>query len=234
MMPTPLETPRSQQPPPHSRRAVAIIPARGGSKGLPRKNILSLGGIPLIAWTIRAAKSARLIDRVIVSTDDAEIAAVAKEWGAEVPFMRPAAISGDRARLGDVTAHALKKLAEEGDHPDVAATLYPTHPFRPAGLIDRLVQKNMEGYGVVVPVARIDAGAGTYISGNNFLGAAEEPVYRQYGLYDGICVSFTGAGVWYEEIQNPIHLMDIDTKADLALANAIVEEKLFALPEGGR
>ena len=73
---------------------LALIPARGGSKGIPRKNIRSFAGYPLIAWSIAAAKQSRLVTRVIVSTDDEEIAEVAREWGAETPFFRPAELAG--------------------------------------------------------------------------------------------------------------------------------------------
>lgn len=218
-------------PDPAAARAVAIIPARGGSKGLPRKNIRTLGGVPLIAWSIMAARRARRIQRVIVSTDDDAIAAVAREWGAEAPFMRPAELSGDTARLGPVTRHAVDALGREGDRFDVAATLYPTHPFRPDGLVDHLVERNLAGYAVVVPVTRIPARQGTYLCGNAFLPGEEAPVFRQYGLYDGTCLSFTGSGVWYEEMTNPVHLVDIDTKDDLALAEAALDAGLFRWPE---
>ncbi|NJB67952.1 CMP-N-acetylneuraminic acid synthetase [Desulfobaculum xiamenense] len=211
-------------------RAVAIIPARGGSKGLPHKNVRLLGGRPLIAWTIAAALRSRRISRVIVSTDDPDIAAVAREWGAETPFLRPAELSGDTARLGAVTRHALAELARQGEHPDVAATLYPTHPFRPKGLVDRLVERNMAGYAVVVPVRRINCGPCAHVAAGRFLPAAEQPVYRQYGLYDGTCVSFEGRGVWYEILDDPVHCTDIDTADDLRLAEAILDAGLFAWP----
>ena len=76
-------------------KVLAIIPARGGSKGIPRKNIKNFAGAPLLAWSIQAAKDANTITRVIVSTDDEEIAQIAREWGAEVPFLRPAELAED-------------------------------------------------------------------------------------------------------------------------------------------
>lgn len=113
-------------------KILAVIPARGGSKGIPRKNLALLGGRPLIAWTIAAAKAAHGLDRVIVSTDDAEIAAVAVEYGAEVPFLRPTEFSNDYASAHDVIKHALDVLAVRSTPYDAVAYLQPTSPFRTA------------------------------------------------------------------------------------------------------
>src|SRR5512134_3427196 len=99
---------------------LALIPARGGSKGIPRKNIRSFAGYPLIAWSIAAGLQAKSISRVIVSTDDEEIAAVAREYGAETPFLRPAELAQDRTTDFPVFEHALKWLEEiEGYKPDI-------------------------------------------------------------------------------------------------------------------
>ena len=120
---------------------LAIVPARGGSKGLPRKNLLPLAGKPLICWTIEQARAAASLDRVIVSTDDAEIAAVAREAGAAVPFMRPAELAGDDTPDLPVLAHALAWLSEhEGLDPDVVVWLRPTSPLRTASDIDATVE----------------------------------------------------------------------------------------------
>ena len=99
---------------------LALIPARGGSKGIPRKNIRSFAGYPLIAWSIAAAQQASCVTRVIVSTDDQEIAAVAREHGAETPFLRPAEFAQDQTTDLPVFEHALQWLEEkEGYQPDV-------------------------------------------------------------------------------------------------------------------
>ncbi|WP_368166436.1 pseudaminic acid cytidylyltransferase [Aeromonas sp. R4-1] len=108
---------------------IAIIPARGGSKRIPRKNIKLFHGKPMIAWSILAAKQAGCFDRIIVSTDDAEIAAVAQEYGAEVPFIRPAEIANDYATTGDVISHAISWLIEQGQSPEQVCCLYATAPF---------------------------------------------------------------------------------------------------------
>ena len=111
---------------------LAIITARGGSKGLPRKNVLPLGGSPLIAWTVRAALNARCIARVVVSTDDDEIAAAARAAGAEVPFRRPAGLASDTASSVDVMVHALDELSGF----ERAVLLQPTSPFRTCSDLD--------------------------------------------------------------------------------------------------
>jgi CMP-N-acetylneuraminic acid synthetase len=109
-------------------QAVAIIHARGGSKRLPRKNVRLLGGKPLLAYPIELCKAAPFIDRIIVSTDDDEIMAVARQFGAEIPFRRPPDISEDvPSEL--VTQHALRFLREQGHLPDFAVTLTPATPF---------------------------------------------------------------------------------------------------------
>ena len=118
------------------RRVLALIPARGGSKGLPGKNVAPLGGRPLIAWTVAAARGSAFVDEVVVTTDDDAIAQAAVAAGARVPFRRPAALAADEARMGDVVAHALEALAA-GDAPyGWLLLLQPTSPLRTATHID--------------------------------------------------------------------------------------------------
>ena len=120
---------------------LAIIPARGGSKGLPGKNIRPLAGVPMIGHTIRAAQEARAVDRVLVSTDDEEIASVAREFGAEVPFLRPPELSGDKASGVDVCLHALSYAQSEMScQPRLVVLLQPTSPMRNAEDIDAAIQ----------------------------------------------------------------------------------------------
>ncbi len=112
---------------------VGLITARGGSKSIPRKNVQPLGGKPLIAWTIEAALHSPALDRVIVSTDDHEIAQISRDWGAEVPFLRPAALAQDDSDHVSVVMHAIQWLAENLDiHPEYVMLLQPTSPFRSA------------------------------------------------------------------------------------------------------
>jgi CMP-N-acetylneuraminic acid synthetase len=110
-------------------KALAIIPARGGSKGIPRKNIINIAGKPLIAWTIEAAKGCSAIERVVVSSDDDEILAVAKEWGAET-LKRPEELATDTAGAKPVLAHAVGEFAKEGSLPCFVVYLQPTSPLR--------------------------------------------------------------------------------------------------------
>jgi len=108
---------------------IAIIPARGGSKRIPRKNIKDFCGQPMIAYAIEAAKASKLFDHIIVSTDDEEIAEVAKQWGAEVPFMRPAELSNDYTATVPVIAHGVQVCRELGWNPDNVCCIYPGVPF---------------------------------------------------------------------------------------------------------
>jgi N-acylneuraminate cytidylyltransferase len=108
---------------------VAIIPARGGSKRIPRKNIKHFFGKPMIAWSIEAAKQAGIFDRIIVSTDDDEIAGIAKEWGAEVPFIRPDELSEDHTATIPVIAHGINWLLEQGEELEAVCCIYATAPF---------------------------------------------------------------------------------------------------------
>lgn len=124
---------------------IGLITARGGSRGVPRKNVLPVGGRPLIAWTIAAARESRMLGRVIVSTDDAEIARVAREWQAEVPFMRPAELAQDASPHVHAVGHALAWLEkEEGCRPDYVLLLQPTSPLRTTEDIDNAIQMAIE------------------------------------------------------------------------------------------
>jgi pseudaminic acid cytidylyltransferase len=108
---------------------LAVIPARGGSKRIPRKNIRSFCGKPIIAWSIEVARASGLFDRVIVSTDAPEIAEVAKAYGAEVPFVRPAELSDDHAGTSPVVVHAVEWARSQGLMPEFVCCVYPTAPF---------------------------------------------------------------------------------------------------------
>ena len=119
---------------------LALIPARGGSKGVPRKNVRLLAGKPLIAWTIEAARQASGVDRIVVSTDDEEIACVAREFGAEIPFMRPDALAQDNTPGMDVVFHALDNLPA---HDDILL-LQPTSPLRTAEDIEAIIRLRTE------------------------------------------------------------------------------------------
>lgn len=109
--------------------SVCVIPARGGSKRIPRKNIKEFCGKPMIAWAIEAARRSEVFDTIVVSTDDDEVAAVAERCGAEVPFRRPAALADDRSGLNAVLRHAIGWLAEHRARPEFLACVYATAPL---------------------------------------------------------------------------------------------------------
>jgi CMP-N-acetylneuraminic acid synthetase len=124
---------------------LALIPARGGSKSIPRKNILPLAGFPLIAYSIRAGLAAETVRRVIVSTDDEQIAAVARQFGAETPFLRPPELAQDHTTDLPVFQHALRWLEEnQGYRPAIVVQLRPTSPFRRVAHIDQAVYRLLE------------------------------------------------------------------------------------------
>ncbi|MBX5437765.1 MAG: acylneuraminate cytidylyltransferase family protein [Alicyclobacillaceae bacterium] len=115
---------------------LAVIPARGGSKGVPRKNLREVAGKPLLAWTIEAGRASRYIDRLVLSSEDPEIIDVAKRWGCEVPFVRPEALARDETSAMDTVLHALNEI--EGF--DYVVLLQPTSPLRLAEDIDRCLE----------------------------------------------------------------------------------------------
>jgi CMP-N,N'-diacetyllegionaminic acid synthase len=123
-------------------RILAVIPARGGSKGIPKKNIKKLAGKPLICWTIESALKSKMIDKLIVSTDDKNIARISKKACAEIPFMRPDELSGDKTPTLPVLIHAYKHFKEElKDHYDYIILLEPTSPGRQTFHIDEALKK---------------------------------------------------------------------------------------------
>jgi N-acylneuraminate cytidylyltransferase len=123
------------------QEVLAVIPARGGSKGIPRKNIKDFAGFPLIAYSIAAAKQSSLVTRVIVSTDDEEIAEIARQWGAETPFLRPEEFARDNTLDLPVMQHCLAWLKENEDYqPDMVVWLRPTSPIRPTHCVDDAIR----------------------------------------------------------------------------------------------
>jgi CMP-N,N'-diacetyllegionaminic acid synthase len=210
---------------------LAFIPARGSSKGLPRKNCRLLAGKPLLAWSVEAALKARLITRVIVSTEDEELAAIARAHGAEVPFLRPGDMARDDSLIGDALQYTLKRLKdEEGYTPECVLELYPTHPFRTSALLDFLALKLLEGCNEVVTMRELDCGLRNLVvqdaqGGLSLLGdRADAPdseaegcgrLYRRYGQCYG----------W--RLTNPIELVDIDYLADFLLAEQIIAQNLY-------
>ncbi len=142
------------------RKVLAIIPARGGSKGLAGKNIRPICGKPLIAWSIEKAKKSRYLDVIMVTTDSEEIAEIAGSYGAHVPFMRPTELATDKASTYDVIQHALAFLEEnEASTFDLVVLLEPTSPLREDEDIDRMLEKLVacyEEFDSIVSVGEVD------------------------------------------------------------------------------
>ena len=122
-------------------KVVAIIPARGGSKRIPNKNIKLFAGQPIISYSIREAQETELFDRVIVSTDSLEIAAIARGYGAEAPFLRPAKLANDFVGTSEVVCHAIDWLTQEGMRPEVICCIYATAPFIQASYLKQGYEK---------------------------------------------------------------------------------------------
>ena len=190
---------------------VAVIPARGSSKGLLRKNVRPLAGKPLIAWTIEVARRCPQLDRVIVSTEDQEIAEVARQYGAEVPFQRPEALASDETSGVEVVLHATQWLeAHEGYAPEYVMLLQPTSPFRLRSDIDDAVKLAIEEQHP--SVASREAGSDVP-NGAVYVGAT-------HWLRDG--------GNW-DDMHEPTVMptwrsLDIDTEEDFELAERHIED----------
>jgi N-acylneuraminate cytidylyltransferase len=239
---------------------LALIPARGGSKGIPRKNIRNFAGYPLIAWSIAAAKQASCVTRLMVSTDDQEIAAVAREYGAETPFLRPAELAQDQTTDLPVFEHALDWLERNETYkPEVVIQLRPTSPIRPRDCVDNAVKILMEHADAdcvrgVVPAGQNPhkmwrfAGEGQPMKPLLLVEGISEPfnaprqilppVYWQTGHIDAIRVStimqkksLTG-DVIYPLVIDPRYTVDIDHLSDWAKYEALVTSGLEMVTPG--
>lgn len=154
-----------------TREILALIPARGGSKGIPGKNLIPIAGLPLIAHTIAQGAQSSLITRVIVSTDDEAIARAARQYGADVPFMRPAEFAQDLSPDLEAFDHALRWLAENEDyHPELVVHLRATGPVRRVALIDEAIQ-------LLLDHAEADC--------LRSVGAPEQTPYKMWRMEDG-------------------------------------------------
>jgi YrbI family 3-deoxy-D-manno-octulosonate 8-phosphate phosphatase len=239
---------------------LALIPARGGSKGIPRKNIRLFAGYPLIAWSIAAAKQSFSVRRIIVSTDDPEIAAVAREYGAEAPFLRPAELAQDNSLDLPLFEHALQWLEEnEGYKPDILIQLRPTSPIRPNDCVDNAVKIlrvhpdadcvrgvvpagqnphkmwRFAGEGQPMkPLLEVEGIAEPYNAPRQVL----PPVYWQTGHIDAIRAatikqkrSLTG-DVIYPLVIDPRYTVDIDNLSDWARYEALAMSGLAMVTPG--
>lgn len=226
---------------------LAIIPARGGSKRLPRKNILELSGRPLIAWTVEAAVKCPHLDEVMVTTDDKEIAEVAKKYGANVPFVRPGELASDTAASFDVAKHAIDFYQERrGKAFDYTVLLQPTSPLRKARHIMEAIELMLEKKAdAVISVCEVDhppLWANTLPEDRSMANFLKEEVkgkrsqdFAAYYRLNGaiyICKTsrlikektfFPGDSIYAYEM--PIEdSIDIDTEIDLLVARSILQK----------
>lgn len=147
---------------------IAIIPARGGSKGLPGKNVKELMGKPLIAYSIEAALASKYVEQVIVTTDSQEIADIAIKYGAQIPFMRPAELAGDTSSAVDVYLHATEFMKEKGFNVDEFIVLLPTAPMRTNGHIDEAVELfKKSGAKTLISVKKAETPVTWYLNRND-------------------------------------------------------------------
>ncbi|WP_041771430.1 pseudaminic acid cytidylyltransferase [Psychromonas sp. CNPT3] len=222
---------------------VAIIPARGGSKRIPRKNIKMFHGKPIIAYSIEAALKANCFERVIVSTDDKEVAQIALAYGAEVPFMRPAEIADDHATTMDVLQHAIKSLQDQGSTPTHICCIYATAPFISSVNLERaftlLKQKQCNYVYSATPFCfpiqraiRINSeGESSMFNPENANTRSQdlEPAYHDAGqFYWGLFDAFIQAKNIFSDHAfifklAPEEVQDIDTFADWSYAEILYE-----------
>ena len=217
---------------------VAVIPARGGSKGIPLKNIQEVAGKPLVAWAIEACLDAQTVDRTIVSTDHEGIAEVAKGFGAEVPFMRPEEFAGDLVTLDPVIHHAVTTIeARDGREIDVVLTVQPTCPLLRPETIDRSVAVLIEGeFDSVIMLREIRHMYWRRVNGR-FEPLYEkranrqelEPLYPETGAVFASRRSIItpqdrlGSNIGHV-IGSEEEAIDIDTEIDLKLAELVIEK----------
>ena len=225
------------------RSILAIIPARGGSKGIPRKNIRALAGKPLIVHTILAAKASRYIDRCILSSDDEEIISVARGMGCDVPFVRPPELASDTADGLAVVRHALEALPEKYDY---VVNLQPTSPLRTSADIDGAIELCVgAGARACASVAEAEespywmltrdgAGHSHYIVSAETIPLRRQLAPKAYSLNGAIFVTavphLMAGGTDVEDgmltyVMPPERSVDIDEEADFALAEAILARR---------
>jgi len=229
---------------------LGIIPARGGSKGIPRKNIIDLGGKPLLYYTIKAAKEAGILDRLVLSSEDAEIIDLAKSLDVEVPFVRPAKYAQDHVGDQPVLKHALNTLKElDGYQPDMVLYLKPTIPFRSSidikNVIKKLKERNVDSVRTVTETTGVnhpywmftmdeDGLSHPLISGKSVAQYPRRqllpPVFRLNGVVEGLKPEFIlhhdsiyGKKMALVTVPED-RAVDIDTPADLDYARYLLSK----------
>lgn len=230
------------------KKVLAIIPARGGSKGLPGKNIRPLQGIPLVAWPIKAALDSCYIDRVIVTTDDEQIAEIARNYGAEAPFIRPAHLALDTSPSSQAILHALDVCTERDAEYAYIVVLEPTSPLTESNDIDRALECLVAKNGLsIVGVSKVEAANPIYcatIDASHFLKPYHreffsQPVRRQDAdelyffdgsLYISDVQHYRKTATFYHESTLPYIVpawksLEIDTLLDFLMVETVLNNK---------
>lgn len=217
---------------------LCVIPARGGSKRIPRKNIRLFHGRPMIAYSIEAARRSGLFDAIVVSTDDEEIAAVARDCGAQTPFLRPADLANDHAGTGEVVIHAVRWFADQGQAFDATCCIYATAPLLdPERLREGWQRLNDPGrrfafsvtafpYPIQRALKRTDGGGVAMFWPEHLTSRSQdlEPAYHDAAqFYWGWSDAWTGGEIAFSPISAPVVLprtqvVDIDTPEDWEMA----------------
>ena len=219
-------------------KSLAIIPARGGSKGLKKKNLRLLGGKPLIAYAIEVARAGNCFDEIMVSTEDEEIAEAARAYGASVPFLRPNEFAQDKSSLQDVIDDVLERYRADGYVPDVIGTMLPTSPFRSAKMVREMTLACLRTHcRFISTVRRIQQSAiftraeteETYAPMGDLNKIMPGAYCRVYGAYQArrLAAHLPSEQLRIYELKHPAEWVDIDTKADLELAERIIEKGLY-------
>jgi len=220
---------------------IAVIPARGGSKGIRKKNIKNLCGKPLIGYTIETAKAVSTIDHVVVSTEDDEIAEVSKSFGAFVPFLRPKELAMDDSNLSHVLDHMHYGLKEIINFTSqyILISMFTTSPFRNVNTIEKLVEKSIAGFHVITVNQKCKSdwyysmekttdkllplnGLDLHIQNTNNI------LYRNYGNFLSCAWNYPNpCHFYYHIIDNQIELIDIDNYEDFFLAEEIINNQIY-------
>lgn len=231
-----------------NKRILAVIPARGGSKRLPNKNIKELCGKPLISWSVDAGLKSKYIDKLIVSTDSDEIAKVSKKSGADVPFIRPDYLATDSASSFDVIKHSIECLGNKGEHYDYLVLLQPTSPLRTTEDIDlaieELFSKKANSVTSVCEVDHSPLWSNTLPknhSMNNFIrksarGKNSQELNTYYRINGAVYVclikslleekSFISKSKSFAYVMDKKKSVDIDTELDFIIAETILKNHL--------
>lgn len=232
----------------NQKKVLVIIPARGGSKGLPGKNIRLLDGIPLIAWPIKTALNSKYIDRVIVSTDSLEIKKMAIKFGAEAPFMRPDKLATDQSLSSDVIVHAIEWLHNHSEYYDYIVLLEPTSPLTEASDVDLALEDLISKNGLaIVGISKVESSHPVYcatIGEDDFLKpykreSFSEPVRRQDvdelyffdgSLYISDVKKYLHTKTFYHESTLPYIVpawkaLEVDTLLDFLKIETVIKNK---------